>query len=203
MQSNSLAEHLEKEIATLLTSHQIYDIGNYGWLNENTPDPEFLGHAMWQIEPPLEFEHDSAFGEAPVCHRPTEYEEVLTISGADFEGLMRLAYRSIGLTLWQKPLAENAPFSENHYFWLHYVNAMFLLNIASDRLREFFIMAHFQKATKKYEKADREHRLFQTPFTQAKSHADPSIGELLAKLTLFIGADVRRTASREPNRFEG
>ena len=46
------------------------------------------------------------FGERPVPHTPTEEEEVLAVSGSDFEGQMRLARMSLGLSLWQQQLAE-------------------------------------------------------------------------------------------------
>lgn len=111
-----LVEYLDQEIAERLAEREICDIGNYGWLNEDTADPQFLGHAMWQVEPPLQFECHSGLGETPVSHRPTEEEEVLAVSGSDFEGLMCLARMSLGLSLWQQQLAEDALFDDNHFF---------------------------------------------------------------------------------------
>lgn len=105
-----------------------------------------------QVEPPLQHEFHSWFGEAPVSHRPTEEEEILVVSGTDFEGLMRLARMSLGLSLWQQQLAEDALLDDNHYFWLHYLSAMVTLNAASDRLRIFFVMAFFREKINTYDK---------------------------------------------------
>ncbi len=188
-----LSKYLDQEIAERLRERQVYDIGNYGWLDEHTPDPQYLGHAMWQLEPPLQYQFHLGFAE-PVSHRPTEEEEVLAVSGSDFEGQMRLARMSLGLSLWQQQLAEDAPFDDNDYFWLHYVSAMVMLNAASDRLREFFVMAFFRekvctydnkKGTWKGKKS--KYNYYQTPFIQARDSvatdpADQSTGELLGKL---------------------
>jgi hypothetical protein len=47
-------EALKREVQTALNDASIYDIRSYGWLNEHDADPEFIGHAMWQIDqPPL------------------------------------------------------------------------------------------------------------------------------------------------------
>jgi hypothetical protein len=184
--THKLVKYLDQEVVESLIAHQIFDIGNYGWLDENTPDPQFIGHALWQIESPLECDYGAAFG-GSTSHRPTEYEEVLAISGADFEGLIQLARMSIGLSLWQQKLAEEALFGDNHYFWLHYVSAMVMLNSASDRLREFFVMGYFQEKIKDYDKKkaddkNRKHFWYQTPFEQAHESRDQSIAEQLGNL---------------------
>lgn len=44
--TRKLTEYLDQETAERLREHHVYDIGNYGWVNENTPDPQFLGHAL-------------------------------------------------------------------------------------------------------------------------------------------------------------
>lgn len=192
--TQNLGKYLEREIAERLDERQVYDIGNYGWLDADTPDPELVGHAMWQVDPPLEYQFHLGFGETLVSHRPTDAEEVLAVSGSDFEGQMRLARMSLGLSLWQQQLAEEALFDDNNYFWLHYVSTMVMLNAASDRLREFFVMAFFRKKVSAYDKTkgawngeENKYNYYQTPFIQArdseaKDPADQSMGELLGKL---------------------
>ena len=182
-----LLEYIEQQVGEKLAGRELYDIGSYGWEDESTPAPEFLGHAMWQVEPPLQLEHSSAFGEAPVRHRPTDEQEVLAVSGADFEGLMRLSRMSIGLGLWHQQLAENAMFEDNDHFWLHYLSAVVLLNAASDRLREFFVMAFFRQKAAVYDKkkgkwSGNDYRWYQTPFIEAKDSKDSSMGSLLENL---------------------
>ena len=95
-----LVEYLDQEAGNLLLSHNVYDIGNYGWQSEDTEDPDYIGHAMWQTNPPIETEWEYLFGNGPVRHRPTEKEKLLTVAGSDFEGLMRASRLSIGL--WDK-----------------------------------------------------------------------------------------------------
>lgn len=46
-------EALKREVQTALKDASIHDINSYGWLNEYDADPEFVGHAMWQIEQPM------------------------------------------------------------------------------------------------------------------------------------------------------
>jgi hypothetical protein len=188
--SHKLVEYLDLEVIECLTANHIFDMGACAWVDENTPDPQFLGHAMCQSEPPLGFDYEAAFG-GPTSHRPTEYEEVLTVSGADFEGLMQLARMSIGLTLWQQKITEDSLFGDKHYFWLHHVSAMVLLNSASDRLREFFIMAFFQQKIKQYDKRKedskkRKHSWYQTPFNQASESNNLSILGQLDSLTTAV-----------------
>ena len=36
---------LKREVEVALNDSSIYDIGSYGWVSENDPDPEFIGHA--------------------------------------------------------------------------------------------------------------------------------------------------------------
>lgn len=53
-QSEEMFVHgdLKREGEVALNDSSIYDVSSYGWLNENDPDPEFIGHAMWQIDQP-------------------------------------------------------------------------------------------------------------------------------------------------------
>ena len=85
MSKIKLLKGLKQEIAEQLRSREVYDIGHYGWQDENTPDPQFLGHAMWQVDPPLQQDHNSLLDDTPVRHRPSVEEEVLAVSGSDFE----------------------------------------------------------------------------------------------------------------------
>jgi hypothetical protein len=196
-----LLEYLKKKIAEHLISHEVYDIGHYGWLDEDTPDPQFLGHAMWQVEPPLQHEHHSAFGEAPVRHRPSEEEEVLAVSGSDFEGLMRLSRMSLGLSLWNQQFDEPAMFEDNDHFWLHYLSTMVMLNAASDRLREFFVMAFFRMKTDAYDRKKgacfgNKYNWYQTPFIEAKDSANSSIAVQLEGLAILAEEIFRHRKTR-------
>ena len=60
---------------------------------------------------------------------------LITIIGADFEGLMELARTSLGIVLWRQkePIADH--FSGNPKFWAHYTGSLLMLSMASDQAR--------------------------------------------------------------------
>jgi len=189
--TQKLVKYLDQEIEARLVERQIYDIGHYGFLDGDTYDPEFLGHAMWQVQSPLL--NDSlnlGFSDILVTHKPTKEEEALVVIGRDFEGQVRLARMSLGLALWQQELAQDAVFDDNDYFWLHYASAMVMLSAASDRIREFFVMAFFRQEINAYEnmKAERKWKgdpksWYVTPFIHARDlEATGSRDQLIEKL---------------------
>lgn len=166
--NDKLVEYLDREAADLLLSHEIYDIGNYGWQLEDTEDPEYIGHAMWQINPPVETEWDYMFNAGEVRCRPTEKQKLLTVAGSDFEGLMRASRLSIGLCLLHKSIAMTEPLADNHYYWLHHTDSILQLNMASDRVREYFVVTFFDKTSEEYKNNGRKNNWYITPFIQAR-----------------------------------
>ena len=168
--TEKLVEYLDQEASSLLLSHDVHDIGSYGWKSEDTEDPDYIGHAMWQTSPPVETEWEYLFGNGPVRHRPTEKEKLLSVAGNDFEGLMRASRLSIGLCLLHRSIAIQKPLDDNHYFWLHYTDAILQLNMAADRIREYFVVAFFCETSVEYKKRGRKNGLFVTPFTSARDH---------------------------------
>ncbi|MEN6623366.1 MAG: hypothetical protein ABFD50_17695 [Smithella sp.] len=168
--TEKLVEYIDQEAGNLLLSQAIYDIGNYGWQSEDTEDPDYIGHAMWQINPPVEIEWDYMFDNGPVRNRPTEKEKLLTVAGSDFEGLMRASRLSIGLCLLHEKIAVQKPLDDNHYFWLHHTDSILQLNMASDRIREYFIVAFFDETSDSYKKKGRKNGWFVTPFIEARDY---------------------------------
>src|ERR1035441_4590134 len=86
---------LESAARELLHTAGVYDIGSYGWLNENDVDPDLVGHAMWQLDQPLARPLDDPFDERPVLERPSPRDKQVLVAGEDFCGMMRLARSSI------------------------------------------------------------------------------------------------------------
>ena len=81
------------KIEQLLNAAGVWDFHSYGWVNAYDADPEFIGHAMWQTEPPFEHDHLwSIGGRGRPTHPPppevTEVQRLLAVAGADFDGLM-------------------------------------------------------------------------------------------------------------------
>jgi hypothetical protein len=162
-----LPEAFEREVESALSEASVYDVGSYGWLNENDVDPEFVGHAMWQIDQPS-VDHNALFGETPVRRRPQEVEKEILTAGEDFCGLMQISRLSIGLTLlWQRQAHENL-WNETSFFWLHHTDAFLKLAIASDRLRDLLIVACSGAAPKVYRKQASRNRKYITPYQNAR-----------------------------------
>lgn len=159
---------LEREVQSALVEAKIYDIGSYGWLNENDPDPDFIGHAMWQIDQPS-IEHNALLGETPVRRRPEQVEKEILIAGEDFCGLMQASRLSIGLTLIWNRQAHDNPWNESPFFWVHHTDAFLKLAIASDRLRDLLIVACTGTSANSYKGKAKRNRLYITPYEGAST----------------------------------
>lgn len=168
--TEKLVEYLDKEVKNLLISQDIFDIGSYGWQSEDTEDPNYIGHAMWQVDPPLETDWDYLYGDCPPRRNPSENEKLLVVVGNDFEGLMRASRLSIGLCLLHKKIALKNPINDNHYFWLHHTDSILQLNMASDRIREYFTLAFFDVTSDIYKQNGRKNGWYVTPFIEAIEH---------------------------------
>jgi hypothetical protein len=185
---------LEREVRSTLDDARIYDITSYGWLNENDPDPEFIGHAMWQLGQPS-IDHSALLGDQPVRRRPEEIERLILTAGEDFCGVMQISRLSIGLALlWHRQARAN-PFSESPFFWLHHTDAFLKLAIASNRLRDLLVVACTGTSADSYKSAAKRNRRYVTPFAEAqrllagRGLVDSRVSEALASLPKF-GDDI-------------
>jgi hypothetical protein len=154
------SEHLalQRDVQEALNEASIYAIGSYGWVSENDPDPEFIGHSMWQLDqPPLD--QSALFGEGPVGRRPKDIEKEILICGEDFCGLMEMSRLSIGLSLVWKSQAQQNPINESNFFWLHHTDSFLKLAMASDRLRDLLIIACAAQQQNVTGKSKKESRL--------------------------------------------
>jgi len=165
---STLPEAFENAVEIALNEASIYDIGSYGWVNENDEDTDLIGHAMWQTNQPS-FDHNALFREAPVHRRPKEIEKEILVAGEDFCGLMQASRISIGLMILWYPQARQKPFNENSFFWVHHTDAFLKLSIASDRLRDLLIVACTGNTAKSYKDMGRSYRYYVKPFQDASS----------------------------------
>lgn len=161
-------ESFESAVNAALLSAGIYDIGSYGWLNENDADPDLIGHAMWQTDQPLARALDDTFDERPVRERPSPRDRQILVAGEDFCGTMRLVRLSIGLALVRRKHRTGDLFSNQPYFDLHQTDAILKLAIASDRLRDVLIVACTGGPVSAYEQSEKVARWYVTPFEQAE-----------------------------------
>jgi hypothetical protein len=181
---------LDREVRSVLNDAQIYDIASYGWLNENDPDPNFIGYAMWDTDQPS-IDHNALFGEQAVGRRPSEIEKIILTVGQDFTGLMQASRLSIGLALVWHRQARHDPFGDSPFYWLHHTDSFLKLAIASDRLRDLLVVACTGNSLRFYKSQARRNRLFVTPFNEAKGLLaargllDARLAEPVASLPLF------------------
>ena len=153
-----LDETMRREIERLLREEKLWSFDSFGWLNENDADPEFSGHAMWQIDAPSDpyLYYGVSRGRSDKAPPdPAKWQILSAVSGADFCGLMEAARMTIGLLLFQAALLRGNIFYDDSSFDLHRMNSVIILSTSSDRLRELFITTVFQKSTKQYERKGR------------------------------------------------
>jgi len=160
-------------------------------VNAYDADPEYIGHAMWQTDPPFEHDHLWFIGRRGRTTRspspqPTEAQQLLAVAGADFDGLMDAARMSIGLFLLQADATREFQLHDDKFLDLHHMSAVIYLATASERIREFFIVAAFRVPQKTYQNGayrDLNRRRYTTPFHEALSTSAGSSPELAASLS--------------------
>src|SRR6266540_392309 len=152
MESNNLLVTLRNAANELLNTDGIYPILDYGWDDAETASSEYTGLAMWTTDAPFKLEFNFWHQTVPPPE-PTERDEIFHKAGEDFIGTMELARNSIGLNRYswehRKP---GHMLNDEETFWEHRAAAALWLNIASDRIRDYFVMARFGLSTKEYNK---------------------------------------------------
>jgi hypothetical protein len=189
-------KYVREEIAELLHANDIYEIGSYGWSGPDDVDPDTVGHAMWQVDGPTD---ELLFRDTGSTALPSvnKWQKLCSVAGADFEGLMIAARLSIGLALFQQRLVGERLDAEDSLTNVHSMAAFMTLGAASDRLRDVFIAAVFEKTARGY--ADtRERGLFDTPFREAVEHRRdvPKVAEALAMLESLAADNLPFRAAR-------
>jgi hypothetical protein len=148
----------------LLHANDFYKITSYGWSDADTVDPEFSGHAVWQTSPPYEPDWQRVFDGGIPDVTPSLRDEALMLNGDDFTGAMLIARQSVGLALCtdndiESTAVQDAP------FWCHAATCLLWLGIASDRIREYFLITIFAQD---YEQYFRTHKgTWASPFSDA------------------------------------
>ncbi|MBU0483068.1 MAG: hypothetical protein KKB30_00965 [Proteobacteria bacterium] len=139
--TDKLAEYLDAELCSLLNDHEIYEISQYGWVEDDSPDPDYLGHALWQS--PLTVNVSSSVsiaGDISLVSLSPEKKVRLREIGADFEGLMKTARISLGMSLLQKDIPGVNDCNDDFMFRLHHADSVWKLGMASWKLRDFWLV---------------------------------------------------------------
>lgn len=120
-----LVEYLDEELRQFFNEQGLYEITQYGWLSDGEHDPEFLGHAMWQENPP-------------------ELKKLIGL-GDEFTNLMRSARHSLGFACLYHGATDSLVNDNGYSFCYHFADTSNKLHLASDRIREFFIASFAQR----------------------------------------------------------
>jgi len=186
-----LIEYLDEELRESLNERGLFEIGQYGWLDDGELDPEYCGHAMWQEKPP-------------------ELKKLL-ILGEEFAILMRSARHSLGLTCLYSDATSsslNDTCSSGSFYFADTINK---LNLSSDRIREFLITAFAHRSPGKdslqqpgkIARGERAYDTFRAPFQyilkEVSSWTDAT-ASLLQHLSNIMPLAEKIAAKRSKNR---
>jgi hypothetical protein len=156
---------LHDYVEEALNEQGIYQITAYGWSDADTIDPAFVGHALWQSQPPTEPDWQTInFNGGMPRSSPTVKQESLVTCGEDFMGAMLAARHATGTSLCvNKCVAFNH--SDDDEYWLQNATSLLWLGIASDRIREFFLLAVFGQSADQFFSRRSGPRNWGAPFT--------------------------------------
>lgn len=153
---DTASDTIHAEVERELSLAGVRKMSQFGWLNANDPDPDYIGHAKWHTDPP--FQDPTIFNaRAPSAASqpaPPDWVMGISVAGTDFESLMEAARKSIGLLLVSVRASRNRDvFYEDAFIDLHRMSALIYLSTASERLRELFIAAAYRVPQDSYIKS--------------------------------------------------
>lgn len=175
MENKNPVAELLNEARDLIAKDGIYPVLDYGWDGPETPSDEFVGIAMWTTDPPFEPEL-FAWNRPTPPPLPSARDEVIYKTAEDFFGTMDLALNALALTRYSLEHRRPAPIlDDEELFWEHHASTAIWLNIASDRLREYIIMARFGKPSKEFRSDEKQQksRAYALPFKMAGTGEGP------------------------------
>lgn len=120
-----LVEYLDEELRQFFNERGLHEINQYGWIGDGEQDPECLGHAMWQTNPP-------------------KLKKLLGL-GDEFTNLMKSARHSLGLACLYHDATDSLVNDCGFSFSYHLADTTNKLDLASDLIREFFIVVFTQR----------------------------------------------------------
>jgi hypothetical protein len=165
---------LSEAIEDALIAERIFDVDGYGWMNADEHDADFVGYAMWATSPPFETDFESAFAGKPPRWAATQREQRLVELGTDFEGLMKAARYAIGSVLIHRATLSPNDFQPSAFVF-HEINALVTLSMASDRARDFVVLA----VTEETPRANHELDQYRLALCTAKISGSPLMSRRL------------------------
>jgi hypothetical protein len=96
---------------------------------------------------------------------PTKRDEIFFKAGEDFIGTMELARNAIGICRYSWEVRKpDRTVDDEDGFWEYRAAAAVWLNIASDRIRDYFVMARFGMTSKDYKTLHKSNGIYARPF---------------------------------------
>jgi hypothetical protein len=140
-------DELDAMLMRLLDEVGVRKIEDYGWLDADTEDPNETGYVMWLLDPPYEWDLDGRQNDTLPPRAPTKAEQRMMELIADFFGLMNAARHSIGLAkFYEQRGRRNRPLANEFEF--HELAGLVTLQMAADRIRDFFVIAVLHEPVK-------------------------------------------------------
>jgi hypothetical protein len=178
--SENLLVRLQEQSAHLLSAAGIYSVLDYAWEGENIPADDYVGLAIWSTDAP--FSPDwFGWNRTTPPRMPTKQDETYYKAAEDFIGTMELAKNAIGLVLYSFEHRKPGILDDIEPFWEHSAGATVWLNIAADRIREYYVMARLGMTPEEYEAQGRRNG-YMKPFRafdrDEKPNAQKAAGDL-------------------------
>lgn len=134
-------EYFDYQIRTSLHDRELYSVDGYGWLNEQDTDPEYEGYALWSTDPKVEYDFDAHFNRKPFSVKPINIDIEMVTNGHDFMEVMNAAWLTLGQALFFQTHSSEKEALNFSYISVSIVSAIILLSTATDRLKDFLVIA--------------------------------------------------------------
>ena len=172
-ETNLLTE-LNEKASHLLADAGIYSVLDYAWEGEDEPSGVYIGLAMWCLDAPFKPSWQLWDRSAPP-KKPSLQDETFYKAGEDFIGTMEIARKAMGLVLYSFQFRKSDNIMEdNENFWEQHGVAAVWLNAASDRIRDYFVMARHGMTSKEYKKGGTGRKNYTHPFLFPDSNESPN-----------------------------
>jgi hypothetical protein len=160
-----LVQYYDQEIREALFANKLNNIEFCGWLNEDTVDPDYSGYAERILNPRIKHDIlDVLNGQTP-SRAINDSDIKIMVLGRDFIEAMKGAYLMLGQTLFFSKHEEED--ISTTYGSVSLNGAVYQLNIASDRIRDYYVHALTGRSFKKYVDRDNQKKEYSQFFDYA------------------------------------
>jgi hypothetical protein len=197
---DKLREYLDIEMRNCLHSNGIYDIYTYGWADADSVDPEYKSYAFWDTHPRAEYDFEASCSGRELHKNYGGQDVNLVVIGTEFLSVMHASWLALGQAFFFRDNKDNSLEFTNSSTSL--ISAITLLNIALDRIREFFCLDYYGKEFDKWKRLKEppeDRRKFSTLFESVlKSHVNqgPYKLEILEKINKKVNLLKRHRDNR-------